>query len=1029
MYKILVILKIIWRYSIRETGVKTMQNKEELYFRPDLFESIDQHFEKMMQGKHGHIIFLAGMLGSGRTITLKMIYHQFRRQYKNPLIIGGYFSKAQFISWKDKEKQKKIIEKSIEGAGLVISIFSFIGALISVGVVSSELIADFRKESQNDYFGLMEKTLLHSERPIVCFLDNLNEVEISWWSDLLLKLAPKVAIDAKILFVLGVEGPNELWADEKYESKFLHTAQKMIERHQAVWWPLLPLSREVVASWIGFAASDVIQQIYDITQGYPEWIEQLWEFWKKNGTVYYKNPEDRWTFNSEKKANWLNPVDDILIERCQNILGSTELDNFDELRQWLSLAALEGPTFTANALAELLGRQPDDLINYFDDEMVQSDESPDGLLIDLDPITIMDKYSIPHYLCRYHFSADLFWMIFDRYGITNQDERVKRSKEMAEILIRLYVPEEDRIAATLARLFKYVGDKERTQQYQRMSDYSQNIDLSYQQAMIIINSPKDDWNDWDYQWAIGLLSALSKKMKYHFSFLECELILKEAYDLAAKHYGPEFDTTIECLSVLGIFYFEYGRYGEAEPLLKWALEIRERVYGMDHHTAASLNNLAVLYDKQGRHEEAEPLYKRALEIRERVYGMDPTTLNNLAELYRSQGRYEEAEPLYKKVLEIFERVLGANHLNTARTLSNLAILYDNQGRYEEAEPLHKRALEIFERGLGANHPNMASLLNNLAELYREQGRYDVAELLYKRSLEIYERVLEVDHPNTATFLNNLALLYNNQGRYEEAEPLYKRALEINERMLGADHQSTAISLKNLILFYDNQGQYEEAEPLYKRALEIFERVLGADHPDTVVSLNNLANLYYKQDRYEEAEPLYKRELEIKERALGVDHPDTANSLNNLASLYNKQGRYKEAELLYKRVLEIRERVQRADHPHTATSLNNLAFFYENQGRYEEAEQLYKRALEIRERVLGVDHPDTAQSLNNLGLFYDNQGRYEEAKSLYKRALEICKKVLGKEHPNTQICLKNLVKLFESRNQTAAAQEVMRRFAE
>ena len=49
-----------------------------------------------------------------------------------------------------------------------------------------------------------------------------------------------------------------------------------------------------------------------------------------------------------------------------------------------------------------------------------------------------------------------------------------------------------------------------------------------------------------------------------------------------------------------------------------------------------------LYQRQGRYSEAEPLYRRALEARERVLGTEhPDTLisvNNLAALYQAQGR-------------------------------------------------------------------------------------------------------------------------------------------------------------------------------------------------------------------------------------------------------------------------------------------------------------------------------------------------------------------------------------------------------
>lgn len=39
---------------------------------------------------------------------------------------------------------------------------------------------------------------------------------------------------------------------------------------------------------------------------------------------------------------------------------------------------------------------------------------------------------------------------------------------------------------------------------------------------------------------------------------------------------------------------------------------------MSLQVAATLNNLAVLYGKRGKYKEAEPLCKRALEIREKV---------------------------------------------------------------------------------------------------------------------------------------------------------------------------------------------------------------------------------------------------------------------------------------------------------------------------------------------------------------------------------------------------------------------------
>lgn len=49
-----------------------------------------------------------------------------------------------------------------------------------------------------------------------------------------------------------------------------------------------------------------------------------------------------------------------------------------------------------------------------------------------------------------------------------------------------------------------------------------------------------------------------------------------------------------------------GKYKEAEPLCKRALEIREKVLGKEHpDVAKQLNNLALLCQNQSKYEEVE----------------------------------------------------------------------------------------------------------------------------------------------------------------------------------------------------------------------------------------------------------------------------------------------------------------------------------------------------------------------------------------------------------------------------------------
>jgi tetratricopeptide (TPR) repeat protein len=79
--------------------------------------------------------------------------------------------------------------------------------------------------------------------------------------------------------------------------------------------------------------------------------------------------------------------------------------------------------------------------------------------------------------------------------------------------------------------------------------------------------------------------------------------------------------------------------------------------GPDHpDTAMSLNNLAELYRSQGRYDEAEPMYKRALEIYEKALETDhpdvATFLENMSFLYKKLNRNAEAEQCIKRAQEI-----------------------------------------------------------------------------------------------------------------------------------------------------------------------------------------------------------------------------------------------------------------------------------------------------------------------------------------------------------------------------------------
>ncbi|MCC3438197.1 CHAT domain-containing tetratricopeptide repeat protein, partial [Microcoleus sp. PH2017_05_CCC_O_A] len=162
----------------------------------------------------------------------------------------------------------------------------------------------------------------------------------------------------------------------------------------------------------------------------------------------------------------------------------------------------------------------------------------------------------------------------------------------------------------------------------------------------------------------------------------------------------------------------------------------------------SLNNLAELYRSQGRYRDAEPLYKQALEMWQRLFSDDhpdlAKSLNNLASLYRSQGRYRDAEPLYRQALEMWQRLFKGDHPDVATSLNNLAELYDFQGLYPEAEPLYEQALEIYQRLFTGAHPDVLLSLNNLGLLLAAMHRPKAAFEKMHEAIEMDDRLIRLN---------------------------------------------------------------------------------------------------------------------------------------------------------------------------------------------------------------------------------------------------------------------------------------------
>lgn len=145
--------------------------------------------------------------------------------------------------------------------------------------------------------------------------------------------------------------------------------------------------------------------------------------------------------------------------------------------------------------------------------------------------------------------------------------------------------------------------------------------------------------------------------------------------------------------------------------------------------------------KEGKYDEALPPAKRALEIRERLLPRTDLrlamSLGYLGDVYMARHDYDNARRTFERLLQMQEEQFGAMDIRLATTLDRLAVLYYEDGRPDKAEDFYQRALNAREKAFGPEDVEVANSLYALGQLYRVRRQYDRALNSYKRSLLIY----------------------------------------------------------------------------------------------------------------------------------------------------------------------------------------------------------------------------------------------------------------------------------------------------
>ncbi len=367
----------------------------------------------------------------------------------------------------------------------------------------------------------------------------------------------------------------------------------------------------------------------------------------------------------------------------------------------------------------------------------------------------------------------------------------------------------------------------------------------------------------------------------------------------ARSLDAEPAVQAELFETLGGIYQKLGKLQQADALMESALAKREALYGPDStETAKGLLALGSLRDAEARYGDAERLIRQALDRdRRHLPANDPAVAKAMLALggvLEDRGSYDQSIAILEQTVQLYSAA-GSAPADLADSLYELGNAQFYAGHYEKSEETNQRALAIYKQIYGERHPRVADVLINLGAIRLDTGHYRQAEQYDREALDIVQAWYGKDNPETAADLTILARSLVYQKRYDEASDLLQQSLAIKERTFGKVHPSVASTLNELGSVALQEDKYEAAEQYFERMADIYRSDYGEQHYLYATALSNLASVYTAQQQWTRAEKLYRQAIPIYVESQSPTHINTGIARIKLGRTLLRQRRYADAE--------------------------------------------------------------------------------------------------------------------------------------
>ena len=269
----------------------------------------------------------------------------------------------------------------------------------------------------------------------------------------------------------------------------------------------------------------------------------------------------------------------------------------------------------------------------------------------------------------------------------------------------------------------------------------------------------------DHPVTLGVITTLARSLVEAGRPLRAEPLLRRAIAGGGQRPGINLADYLLSEIQLSKLLCDKGSFVEAEQLAKSAVNQSEQNYSTDHPVYLSaLENLGQLYAAQRRTDAALPIIRRAVETRQRVQGVDARATRNaqmmMFDLLLSTGQIAEAEPILNDLTEASRQSEGAEHPNSILLAIRHAELQVQNEMWTEAAAAYHAIIPVAERILGPEHISTLSAKYGLAALLSKQDGAEAGERLYTEVWLAAVAARGEDHPSSllyATALTNARL--------------------------------------------------------------------------------------------------------------------------------------------------------------------------------------------------------------------------------------------------------------------------------